>query len=84
VSHVNKHAKGLDEPPHGMWLFDSFLPTLGPEFLPLEPRLSVQPHRGLWEPSRLTNLPSLFHESHSSGFPFGISIENVCEKVHSI
>jgi hypothetical protein len=44
--------KGLDEPPHGMWLFDSFLPTLGPEFSPLEPRLSVQPHRGLWEPAR--------------------------------
>jgi hypothetical protein len=28
-------------------------------------------------PSRLTNLPSLFHESHRSGFPFGIRIENV-------
>jgi hypothetical protein len=30
------------------------------------------------------NLPSLFHESRSLGFPFGIRIENVCEKVHSI
>jgi hypothetical protein len=43
----DKHAKGLDEPPHGIWLFDSFLPTLGPEFSPLEPRLSIQPHEAL-------------------------------------
>jgi hypothetical protein len=35
---------------NGMWLFDPFLPTLGPEFSPLEPRLSVQPKWGLWEP----------------------------------
>jgi hypothetical protein len=31
-------------------------------------------------PSRLTNLPSLFHESHRSGFPFGISTENVLKR----
>jgi hypothetical protein len=31
-------------------------------------------------PSRLTNLPSLFHESHRSGFPFGIHTENVLKR----
>jgi hypothetical protein len=31
-------------------------------------------------PSRLTNLPSLCHESHRSGFPFGIRIEKVLKR----
>jgi hypothetical protein len=31
-------------------------------------------------PSRLTNLPSLFHESHRPGFPFGICIEKVLKR----
>jgi hypothetical protein len=31
-------------------------------------------------PSQLTNLPSLFHDSHRSGFPFGICIENVLKR----
>lgn len=58
---------------------------LGTEFFPLEPRLSVHPREArISAPSRLTNLPSRFHESPSSGFPFGIRIENVYEKVHSI
>ena len=64
----------------GKWLFVSFLPTLGPEFSPSELRLSVQPHGGIWNPLD-PNLPSLLHESPSSGFPFGICIENVLENV---
>jgi hypothetical protein len=31
-------------------------------------------------PSRLTNLPSLFYESHRSGFPFGICIEKILKR----
>jgi hypothetical protein len=31
-------------------------------------------------PSRLTNLPSLFHESPRSGFPFGICIEKILKR----
>src|SRR3954463_14708715 len=37
---------------------------------------SIQPH-GDWKTSRATNLPSRFHESHSSSFPFDICIENL-------
>ena len=39
-------------------------------------KTSVQPH-GAWTTSWLTNLPSRFHESHSSGVPFDICIENL-------
>ena len=53
-----------------------YLPPLGPEFLPLEPRRAYN-HTGAWKPPRLTNLPSRFHESHSSGVPFDICIENL-------
>ena len=56
------------------------LVALGPEFSPHDPSLSTQPHEALqWITSRLTNLPSLFHESRSLIFPFGKSMENVLE-----
>jgi hypothetical protein len=48
--------KGLDEPPHWdvvVWLI---LVALGPEFLSLDPRLSVWPHVEVWDSRRLTNL----------------------------
>jgi hypothetical protein len=48
--------KGLDEPPHWdvvVWLI---LVALGPEFLSLDPRLSVRPHVEVWDSRRLTNL----------------------------
>ena len=42
-------------------------------------KTSVQPH-GAWTTSWLTNFPRRFHESHSSGVPFDIRIENIFER----
>ncbi len=50
-------------------------PPLGTEFLPLDQDERTAT-RGLGTPP-LINLPSRFHESHSSGVPFDICIENV-------
>jgi hypothetical protein len=55
-----------------VWLI---LATLGPEFLSLDPRLSVRPHVEEWDSRRLTNLLRSIHELPSLGFPFGICIE---------
>ena len=68
-----EHAKAGMGGHEGVVFVVPCLPLLGPEFSPLEPRLSVQPH-GAWKTPRLTNLPSRFYESHSSGVPFGICI----------
>src|SRR3954468_4902741 len=46
---------------------------LGCDILPLKPRRAYN-HTGAWKPPRPTNLPSRFHESHSSGVPFDICI----------
>ena len=56
---------------------------LGPMFLPLEPRLRVQPHEALKNPLD-PNLPSLLRESHSSGFPFDICMGKWISMVHRI
>jgi hypothetical protein len=67
-----------------MWWVVSFLPTLGTEFSPLEPRPSVQPHEALlWYP--LDSLTCLVDSmSHIVCALFGHMHENVCEKVHGI
>jgi hypothetical protein len=43
-------------------------------------KTSVQPHVEVWDSCRLTNLLRLIHELPSSGFPFGISIENILKR----
>jgi hypothetical protein len=55
-----------------IWLI---LDDLGPEFLSLDPRLSVRPHVEEWDSRRFTNLLRSIHELSSLGFPFGICIE---------
>ena len=46
--------------------------TLGPEFLSLDPRLSVQPHVEVWDSHRPTNLLRSIHELPSLIVPFAI------------
>src|SRR4051812_16411202 len=52
------------------------LATTRNQVLAFGTKTSVQPH-GAWKTSRATNFPSRFHESHSSGVPFDICIENL-------
>jgi hypothetical protein len=61
-----------------VWLI---LGALAPEFLSLDPRLSVRPHIEVWDSRRLTNLLRLIHELPSLGFPFGIRIKKCFGKV---
>jgi hypothetical protein len=64
--------KGSDERPHWDVVGCFVCAALGPEFLSLDPRLSVQPHVEVWDSRRLTNLLRSIHELHSLGVPFDI------------
>ena len=60
---------GVDELTSDEWFFASFMP-LGASSLPLEPRLSVLPSVGVWEPLSTFSLRGCSPGSSSLSFPF--------------